>query len=253
MYNRISNDETIKIVQELIEKTNQISHPKESANYQQRQDFHEELRIIWKRTIRVLETTGLPYNLRNKIESHELYEPGNSELSNEYKTNIYIKEKKKVIDWLVEILDELRLSKALSEEYFNMMEDNDVEEDNNSTAKTEVRLGDGTTVYGNVVIASSVRDSFNKVTSAEIPTELKDLLLELSKNVAKMSAVISEESAEQVVRDLEILTAEATSTAPRKQWLELSVEGLKKAAENVGAIGEPVLKLVALILPLLQQ
>ena len=119
-------------------------------------------------------------------------------------------------------------------------------------SKTEVKLGDGTTIFGDFVVANSIRDSFNKVASSDIPGDQKELLVKLAKEVGKMCEALPKEIAEQATRDLETLTVEATSKSPRKQWLELSVEGLKQAARNVGAIGKPVLELVALIIPLLK-
>lgn len=117
--------------------------------------------------------------------------------------------------------------------------------------KIEVTLGDGTTIHGDFVVANSIKDSFNKVENANVPNELKSLLKQLAKSVAILSGNLPKETAEQVARDLETLTAEATSKAPRKQWWQLSVEGLTKAANDIGQIGKPVLELVAKIVAIL--
>lgn len=61
----------------------------------------------------------------------------------------------------------------------------------------------------------------------------------------------AKEGAEQVARDLETLTAEATSKEPRRKWWELSIEGLKDAAKNIGEIGKPVLELATRIVAIL--
>lgn len=113
-----------------------------------------------------------------------------------------------------------------------------------------VTLGDGASV-GNLVISRSITNSFNKLESAEISDELKKVLQELAKAVQEMTSTMPSETAEQVARDLETLTAEATSKSPRQQWWQLSVEGLKKAAKDVGEIGIPVLKLAASVITLL--
>lgn len=117
--------------------------------------------------------------------------------------------------------------------------------------KIEVTLGDGTTIHGDFVVANSIKDSFNKVEKADVPYELKSLLKDLTKSVAAMSERLPKETAGQVARDLETLTAEATSKTPRKQWWELSVEGLTKAAKDIGEIGKPVLELAAKIVAIL--
>jgi hypothetical protein len=110
---------------------------------------------------------------------------------------------------------------------------------------------EGTTIQGGFNVLSSIQDSYNKVNSANTPDDLKTLLKQLAKEVAAISEHLSVEKAEQVARDLENLTAEATSENPRKEWWQLSVEGLKQAAKDVGEIGEPVLKLATTIVTML--
>jgi hypothetical protein len=117
--------------------------------------------------------------------------------------------------------------------------------------KISVKLGDGTVVYGDVVVANSIQNSFNTASKADIPNDLKELLKELTKSVAKMSENLAKEDAKIVARDLENLTAEATSKTPRKQWWQLSVKGLTKAAKDIGEIGKPVLELAAKIVSIL--
>jgi len=117
--------------------------------------------------------------------------------------------------------------------------------------KVEVSVGDGTTIHGDFVVANSIKDSFNRVDSAEIPGNLKKSLKALSIAVGKMSEKLPKDDAEKVARDLETLTSEAISEKPRQKWWELSIEGLKEAAKNVGEIGKPVIELatnIAIIL-----
>jgi hypothetical protein len=114
-----------------------------------------------------------------------------------------------------------------------------------------VTLGDGTTIHGDFVVANSIKESFNKASSADIPDNLKTLLKELAVATGKMSEALPEDKAKQVSRDLETLTAEATSKAPRRQWWQLSLEGIKDAAIAVGTIGMPVLEVASKIVPLL--
>lgn len=115
----------------------------------------------------------------------------------------------------------------------------------------EVKLGNGVTIIGDFVVANSIKDSFNKVSSSNAPDELKDLLKKLVAAVGKITEQLPKETAQQVARDLDTLVAESTSPAPRKQWWQLSIEGLKKAAQDIGEIGKPVLELAGQLVPLL--
>ena len=94
-------------------------------------------------------------------------------------------------------------------------------------------------------------NSFNKLEFADISQELKNALQELTNAVDLMTKAMSDEAAEQVARDLATLTGELTSKSPRQQWWQLSIEGLKKAAKDVGEIGVPVIKLATMIVTLL--
>lgn len=128
---------------------------------------------------------------------------------------------------------------------------NQIHTEKATMTKIDVKLGDNTTIHGDFVVANSIKNSFNQVNAADIPEDLKTFLKDLTIAVGKMSENLPDESAKQVARDLETLTAEATSSSPRKQWWELSIEGLKKAAKDVGEIGKPVLEIVAKLVPIL--
>ena len=93
--------------------------------------------------------------------------------------------------------------------------------------------------------------SFNRIASSELLDTTKDLLKQLTTAAGEMSKEMPPETAQQVASDVEALTKEATSKAPRPQWLQLSGKGLVEAAKNVGAIGVPVIVLVEKLLPLL--
>lgn len=105
----------------------------------------------------------------------------------------------------------------------------------------DIKIGDHATVHGDLVVAETIQNSFNKLRDSAASPELKDALTELTRNVAEMAKHLPQESAREAARDLEILTKEATSGAPRRRWWELSVEGLKDAAKTVGEIAAPVL------------
>lgn len=115
----------------------------------------------------------------------------------------------------------------------------------------QVKLGDGSIIHGDFVVANSIKDSFNKASASNAPNNLKELLEKLTVAVGKMSEQLPKETATQVARDLDTLVVEATSSAPRRQWWQLSIDGLKQAAQGIGEFGKPVIELVGLLLPLL--
>jgi hypothetical protein len=120
--------------------------------------------------------------------------------------------------------------------------------------KMEVLLGDNATIYGDFVVANSIKNSFNKAHSSDMSNELlKDLLKELSIAVGKMSEKLPQEGAVDVAEDLETLVEQATRDKPKQKWWSVSIEGLTKAAENIGKVGEPVLNIISQIVPLLEK
>ena len=113
-----------------------------------------------------------------------------------------------------------------------------------------VTLGDGTVVHGNLTVANSIKDSFNRGEAIANP-DLRELMTKLSSQVGEMLRGMPAEAAERVADDLAALTKEATRPKPRQQWWQLSVDGIKEAATAVGDIGAPIVKTVKELLPLL--
>lgn len=115
-------------------------------------------------------------------------------------------------------------------------------------------------VSGNVdistplTIADSIENSFNTLSEAPVEDNLKSLLEQLLKDITEINKSVSPEQSEvaqEMARDAETLVKEATSPKPRRKWYELSVEGLKDAAKNLGEIATPVLTTVEKIVKLL--
>ncbi|HLP44801.1 MAG TPA: COR domain-containing protein [Candidatus Kapabacteria bacterium] len=120
-------------------------------------------------------------------------------------------------------------------------------------AARSVQFGDNATIYGDFIFAERIRDSFNKVNSAEAPDNLKVLLKSLVGDVEKMIVQLPKEKAEEIVNDLQTFMNEAISKKPRKKWWELSANGIKEAASTVGSIGISVLKNMDKIIPILEK
>ncbi len=120
----------------------------------------------------------------------------------------------------------------------------------NMTNINNVTLGNGVVVNGPLTVANSVKDSFNRGEAVTSP-DLRELLTKLSSQVGEILQRMPAESAEKAADDLAMLTKELSRPAPRRQWWELSVDGIKEAATAMGEIGAPIIKTVAELLPLL--
>lgn len=103
----------------------------------------------------------------------------------------------------------------------------------------------------NNVVTQKIQNSFNKAEAADIQAELKENLKQLAEAVAAMNKSLPEEQAAEAAEDLSKLVDEATKPKPNKKWYSVSIEGLVKAAENLGKIGEPVISLAGKVLSLL--
>ncbi|MBN2116291.1 MAG: leucine-rich repeat domain-containing protein [Anaerolineales bacterium] len=107
---------------------------------------------------------------------------------------------------------------------------------------------------GNLTVGDgnqSIKDSYNKISSAKIDPELKQTLKLLAEAVSAMTKAMADEQAAEVTEDLGKLVDEATKPKPNKKWYSVSIEGLIKAAENVEKVGEPVINLSQKVLSLL--
>lgn len=101
------------------------------------------------------------------------------------------------------------------------------------------------------VITQRIQESFNKADAADIQTELKETLKELAEAVAEMNKELPKGQASEAADDFEKLVEEATKSKPNKKWYSVSIEGLIQAAENLDAMGEPVIRLSRKVLSLL--
>jgi internalin A len=107
------------------------------------------------------------------------------------------------------------------------------------------------TVHGSFIVAESIKDSFNLIEKADIKNDLKEQLKQLNQAVETMIAELPKEKAEEVADDMKRLAEEAVKPSPSKKWYSVSIDGLTKAAENLGKVGEPVIKLAGKVLALL--
>lgn len=97
------------------------------------------------------------------------------------------------------------------------------------------------TVYGGVVAAESIKDSFNTIEKADIKDDLKEQLKQLNQAVEAMVKELPKEQAEEVAEDMQKLTEEAVKEKPKEKWYSVSIDGLVAAAQNVGKVGDAVI------------
>ena len=72
----------------------------------------------------------------------------------------------------------------------------------------------GSVVNSNIVGAEVIRNSSIVIASADISNDLKELLTELHKSVAALTAELPGDEAALAAQDLDVLTKEATSPTP---------------------------------------
>jgi hypothetical protein len=105
----------------------------------------------------------------------------------------------------------------------------------------------------------NVAEYMNNVTNTVTQTvggsnqskDVKALVVELAARLKEASSSIDSTKAQQMASDLEVLAKEMSQPQPRKKWYELSLDGLKQAAEAIGAIGKPILETISKLQPLL--
>lgn len=124
----------------------------------------------------------------------------------------------------------------------------EIKEMSNITTK----VGNGSTIMGNMVIANKINDSFNKVDNSNLSDEIVVLLRELTSAIGEMSKSMQEKQAAQIATDFDVLVNEVTSDSPRRKWWKLSVEGIEGAAKAVGAIGKTTIEIIKKLIPLLE-
>lgn len=114
-----------------------------------------------------------------------------------------------------------------------------------------INIGAGAQIHAPIVVADQIERSFNTLSNAAIDTQVKTLLEQVLKQVAAAAAAAPAGTAADLADNAESLAKEIARPKPRRKWYELSVEGLKEAAEAVGEVGKPILETTAKLVPLL--
>jgi uncharacterized protein (DUF885 family) len=117
-----------------------------------------------------------------------------------------------------------------------------------------IEIGANAHISAPVVIADRIENSFNALAESKVDQDVKALLEQLLKavnEVNKSAAAGQAQMAQEMARDAETLVKEAASSSPRRKWYEVSIEGLKQAAINIGEVAAPVVGILAKLAPLL--
>src|SRR5262249_24297114 len=97
-------------------------------------------------------------------------------------------------------------------------------------------------------VTNTVTNNLEKSSSGE---DVKALVKQLADQIAAISAKVDPKQTQRMGNDLQTLTTEMAQQEPRRPWYELTLKGLKEAAEAVGEIAKPVIETVSKLMPLL--
>ena len=106
-----------------------------------------------------------------------------------------------------------------------------------------------------VIVKSDLRDTVIKVNStienSPASDEIKNHLASLTKAIEDLNGKIGDQDSNKLGKNLTKLAEEASEEEPDKGWLTASLDGIKKTAESIGTIAEPVLNCLKMLWPLL--
>jgi hypothetical protein len=108
----------------------------------------------------------------------------------------------------------------------------------------------GSTITNSAVaIKQRLDNSFNRIEEHSNAT-LQEALKELHSQVTQLIGKVGDDHKETLARDLDGFVAEATASKPRKPFLEMSADGLIKAAKTVAQMAGPITATVMKIISL---
>jgi len=109
----------------------------------------------------------------------------------------------------------------------------------------------GSTVHGSVLAAKTITNALNTVQASQANDDIKQLLIDLLKQIEELNSKVPAEVIEPISRDAENLVTELNSDKPRKRNSQFSLEGIKEAATTLGTIAKPIIDIAEKISPFL--
>ena len=107
----------------------------------------------------------------------------------------------------------------------------------------------------NVNVAEYMRNVSNTVgdnlKNSASPDEVKELVRQLTEQINAIADRVEPALAQKMGKNLKKISEEMAEPTPDRKWYQLSLEGLKEAAEAVGAIAGPIIATVGKLKPLL--
>jgi hypothetical protein len=121
--------------------------------------------------------------------------------------------------------------------------------DQSVTHGHRVHVGDRNA--GQIVVGTTIQDSFNRAAQSNATDELKKKVELLCSQVQVLSETLPSRKQHEIAQDLSTLVTEATKESPRRPWYELSANGLIEAAKACAGLSSPIIATVKEILSLL--
>jgi hypothetical protein len=108
---------------------------------------------------------------------------------------------------------------------------------------------------GNLAIVNSILEGAtvevnNNLASSKQPEEVKLQIVKLTEEIERLKSV-DQPTANKLAKNIKKLSEEAAEAEPDRAWYELSLKGIKEAAQAVGAAAEPVVGIVKSLWPVL--
>lgn len=91
----------------------------------------------------------------------------------------------------------------------------------------------------------------NNLAESGADANVKELIKQLNEEFKRIAPKADASQTKKMGKNLEALSKELASDEPERRWYEVSLEGIKEAAEAVGQIATPILKIVGKLTPLL--
>ncbi len=107
---------------------------------------------------------------------------------------------------------------------------------------------------GDVTVANTIKNSFNKLADSPAAPDVKALLAQLLKEIETLKTTATpaqQEAITDLASDTQAIVTETARATPRKDRLGISLNGIREAAQTVGEIGASVLATAQQLAPLL--